>query len=50
MTFWKNIELRDVLLFIGFGCLVYGIELIYIPAAWVVAGLCLLGASWRMAK
>ena len=34
---------RDVCLVVGLGCLVYGISAVSQPAAWITAGLALLG-------
>ncbi len=49
---WYDLErlvpYRDLILVIGFGLIVYGIGLIYAPAAWIVAGAGLVTASLKM--
>lgn len=49
---WYDLErvapYRDLILVIGFGCVVYGISKIYIPAAWIVGGAGLVYGSLRM--
>lgn len=31
-------DLEDLLALVGFGLVVYGVSLIYVPAAWIMAG------------
>jgi hypothetical protein len=50
MKLLKEVSLRDVLFVAGFGCLVYGIALLHVPAAWIVAGGLLMAAGWRLAE
>jgi hypothetical protein len=49
-SFLKSITLRDLFLVGGFGSLIYGVSLLYVPAAWIVAGVLLMAASWKMAQ
>jgi hypothetical protein len=39
MTISKYIDTQDVLLVTGFGCLESGVGMIYVPAAFILAGL-----------
>jgi hypothetical protein len=43
-------ELSDVLGLAGAGALVHGIARVYVPAAWIAAGLLALGAAVRLAR
>jgi hypothetical protein len=40
---------RDLLLAVGFGCVVYGVARLSVAAAWMFAGLGLMAASLAMA-
>jgi hypothetical protein len=41
---------RDGLGIAGAGLLTYGVQLMHVPAAFVVAGALLLFASWRLSR
>jgi hypothetical protein len=41
---------RDSLALAGAGLLIYGVHLVYVPAAFVVAGALFLFASWRLTR
>jgi hypothetical protein len=38
----------DLLAVAGLACVVWGVASIYRPAGWIVLGLALLGAWWRL--
>lgn len=42
--------IREACLLAGFGVLVWGIHLIYHPAAWIIGGILLLYAGWPAGK
>lgn len=45
----RALDARDVFAFIGGGLVVYGLSLVYVPAAYIVPGLGLIGlALWRV--
>ena len=44
------VTLRDVLTVAGFIALERGLALVYVPAAWIVGGVLLLLAGYRMAR
>ena len=47
----RNIDTRDVIGLVGFVCLEWGVALVSIPAALVVAGmLCLAVALWPVLR
>jgi len=46
--FIRSVTLGDVFLLAGFASLMYGLSLIYVPAAWIAGGILLLGASWMI--
>jgi len=46
----KRIDLTDLLLLLGAACIVCGIAQIYIPAAWIAAGMFILAAAYLIAK
>jgi hypothetical protein len=42
-------DIRDALLLVGGGLVVYGLALVYVPAAYIVPGLgCIALAVWRV--
>lgn len=41
------IDLRDIFFFLGLSSLVYGISLVYVPAAWIIGGGTFVVLGWR---
>jgi hypothetical protein len=50
LSYWRSLDHSDILLFMGAGCIVYGIRLIYTPAAWISAGVLLVVFAFLIAK
>jgi Flp pilus assembly protein TadB len=46
----KRIDLTDLLLFLGAACIVWGIAQIYVPAAWIAAGIFMIGIAFLILK
>lgn len=46
----KRFDLTDFLLLLGSACVVWGIALIYIPAAWIAAGIIMIVFAFLIAK
>lgn len=53
VSHWYELDLllpyRDLILVLGFFCVVYGVRCWSGPGAWIVGGAGLIAASWRMA-
>lgn len=46
----KKFDLTDILLLTGAACIVFGVSLISIPAAWIAAGVFIIAFSFLIAK
>lgn len=45
-----KLDATDGLLVIGIACIVYGIALIFVPAAWIAAGVFIIAFAFLIAK
>ena len=46
----KRFDLSDLLLFLGAACIVWGVAQIYIPAAWIAAGIFMIVIAFLILK
>lgn len=46
----KRLDLTDLLLFLGAACIVFGIALMFVPAAWIAAGIFMIVFAFLIAK